>query len=179
MADLLGMLVVLLLVVLPVVAALLFRNHVAYRIPGDVLRIVSIGGFYLLALAGAGWGSLAVLASAFNLGGLYPVTTHPIDDTYYFTQQEYGFVTMTSSGYDLTFYQQRPYWLDQDLGKVQLECSGKETIRATLQPVQGGRIRLRIAADNQQRLDTTLNTAPPFNFRRTFEDHTLDFSQRP
>lgn len=173
------LLALVLLVLLPIVATWLFRSRVAYRIPGGALRLVSTASFYLLALVGFGWGSLAMLSNIFDLDGLYPTITHPIDDTYYFTQQEYGFVTMTSQGFDLVFYRQRPFWLDQKLGAVQLECSGKELVRATIVPAGNERIRLRIAADAQERLDTTLNTAPPFNFRRTFEDRTLDFANRP
>jgi len=65
-----------------------------------------------------------------------PIITRPIDDTYYFTQQQYGFVTMMSGGYNLTFYRQRPFWLDQELGKVQVECAGNEAIHVTLAPTR-------------------------------------------
>ncbi|MDO7887282.1 hypothetical protein Q5H89_18060 [Hymenobacter sp. CA2-7] len=107
-----------------------------------------------------------------------PTTTHASNGSYYFTQQEYGFVTMTSSGYNLTFYRQQPFWLDQEIGKVQLECAGSEAVQATLALGRNGYFRLRIATDNQERLDTTLRSGVLFNFRRTSENHTLDFSKR-
>lgn len=161
---------------LVLVLTLAFQSLVAHRISNDVARVVAVGLFFVVALAGSAYGLLALALSAVFYT---PTTTHSIDDTYYFTQQEYGFATMMSSGYNLTFYQKRPFWLNQELGKMQLECLGKETIRAKVKPVGNGHISLRIAADAQERVDTTLDTASPFNFRRTFEDRTVDFSKRP
>jgi hypothetical protein len=149
---------------------------IARHIANDIVRIVAVGLFFVAALIGGAWGSMSlVLATIFS----YPTTSHPINDTYYFTQEQYGFVTMMSGGYNLTFYRQRPFWPDQELGKVQLECVGSEVIHATLVPTHAESFRLRIAADNQERLDTIVASRVPFNFRRTFEDKTIDFAKRP
>ena len=153
-------------------ATLVFQRLVGSRIAHEAVRLVAVGLFFVVALAVSTWGALALVVGA----ALSP-TTHPVNDTCYFTQQEYGFVTTSSSGYDLTFYQQRPFWLDQELGRVQLECAGQERVKATIQLVNGERIRLRVEADSQMRLDTVLGITPPFHFRRTFEDRSIDFSR--
>lgn len=165
----------LLLLGLVIVTTLVFKMLVACHIANDIVRITAVGLFFITALIGGAWGSISLV---FNSIFSYPVTSHPINDTCYFTQEQYGFVTMMSSGYNLTFYRQRPFWLDQELGKVQLECGGREAIHATLVPAHAGSFRLRIAADNQERLDTTIASGVLFDFRRTFEDKTLDFSKR-
>jgi hypothetical protein len=157
-------------------ATLAFKILVARHIRNDVARIIAVGLFLIVALVG---GVLGGLSLAFDAIFSSPTTSHPIDGTYYFTQQQYGFVTMMSGGYNLTFYRQRPFWPDQELGKIQLECTGSEAIRATLMPTHAKSFRLRIAADNQERLDTMLASGAPFNFRRTFEDKTIDFAKRP
>jgi hypothetical protein len=157
-------------------ATLAFKMLVARHIANDVIRIIAVGLFLIVALAGGALGSISLaLDTIFSS----PITSHPINDAYYFKQQQYGFVTMMSGGYNLTFYRQRPFWPDQELGKVQLECTGSEAIHATLVPTHAGNFRLCIAADNQERLDTMLTSGAPFNFRRTFEDKTLNFSKRP
>jgi hypothetical protein len=146
------------------------------HINNHIIRIVAVGLFFVVALVGGAWGAMATVFDAIFFT---PVITRPIDDTYYFTQQQYGFATMVSNGYNLTFYRQRSFWSDQELGTVQLECAGTEVIHAMLLPTHMATFRLRIAADNQERLDTTLISGIPFNFRRTFENRTLDFSKRP
>ena len=158
------------------IATLAFNMLVARHIANDIVRIVAVGLFFVAALIGGAMGSMALI---FDTIFSSPVTSHPISDAYYFTQAQYGFATMVSGGYDLTFYQQRPFWPDQKLGKIQLECSGREAIQATLVPTHTESFRLRITSDNQERLDTMLASRTPFNFRRTFEDRTLDFSKRP
>jgi hypothetical protein len=157
-------------------ATLAFKMLVARHIRNDVTRITAVGLFFIVALVG---GALGCISLAFSSIFSSPTISRSINDSYYFTQQQYGFVTLMSSGYNLTFYRQRPFWPDQELGKVQLECVGNEAIQVTLVPTHVESFRLRIAADSQERLDTMLAAGIPFNFRRTFENKTLYFSKRP
>jgi hypothetical protein len=157
-------------------ATLAFKILVAHHIDNDIIRIVAVGVFFVTASIGIAWGIISLIfKSIFS----YPITSPPINNDYYFTQEQYGFATTMSSGYKLIFYRPRTFLPDQELGKIQLECTGREVIHATLVPTHMESFRLRIAADNQERLDTTLAFETLFNFRRTFEDKTLDFSKRP
>ncbi|WP_223650040.1 hypothetical protein [Hymenobacter psoromatis] len=161
-------------------AALVFKALVAYRIHNDVIRITSVGFAYLAALLGCLWCALPpLIGSAIDPANAYSIANISIDDAYYFTRQGYGFVTMVSHGYSLTFYQRRPFWFDKELGKVQLECASQELVRATIAPAGNEHVRLQIVADNQVRLDTTLGVVRSFDFQRTLEDRTRNFSQRP
>ena len=138
-----------------------FKSFIAYRIPNDVLRIITIGLFSLAScfgfVAGCTW--LAV-------GAMYPTTTRGINDTYSFTQQPYGgFATSDSYGYDLVFFQNRDFWLDKEIGKVRLDCGGNEDVAAEIKPGLNNHNRLIIKLNNVAAVDTVLSFDENFDLK--------------
>lgn len=98
---------------------------------------------------------------------MFPTTTRGINDDYSFTMQPYGMAFTSSQGYNLVFYRNRSFWFDQELGKIQLECAGRETIATDIIAGHNNVNRLLIKADNAMVLDTTLSFDQPFDFKHS------------
>ena len=145
-----------------VVSTVFFKSFVAYRISNSVLRIITIGLFFLASCFGFVWGCAALV-----LGNMFPTTTCSIDDDDSFTMQPYGMAFTSSQGYNLVFYRNRSFWFDQKLGEIELECIGTEVISATITAGHNNVNRLVIKADNATAVDTMLSFDRPFDFKHS------------
>jgi hypothetical protein len=142
-------------------AAALFKKYVGRSIKSDVLRISLVGFVFSIALAGGICGAGALVFSA-----MYPTTNHPIDDTYAFSEQPYGFATTASNGYLLTFYRTHSFLPDEQIGAIDLECMGTEQLEAEIVNGRRDYNRLILKVNQETALDTMLHFDQPFHFKR-------------
>lgn len=102
---------------------------------------------------------------------MYPTTTSIIDNTYSFTQQPYGFVTSSSSGYKLIFYENQDFWFDKEIGSVKINCAGIERVTSEIRPGRDNYNRLLIKLDGVVIVDTTLTFKDNFNLLHRMHDY--------
>jgi hypothetical protein len=92
-----------------------------------------------------------------------PVVHQEINSDYYFTQKTYGWVT-NLGGKELYFYQNRPYWFDKKLGRVDVSEQTGE-FDASVISLSDTSIILTIKTNQVLVLDTVLTIRRNFDVR--------------
>lgn len=107
---------------------------------------------FLAIITGIPWLGITLL-----FGEIYPVITHKINDEYSYSQQEYGFVTTSSQGYNLNLYRHRNFWFNKEIGSIRLECAGNEDVSVNVIDGHHNVNRIIIMTKSDTALDTMIS----------------------
>lgn len=108
-------------------------------------------------------GFLIPLFTFFSLMPEYPIVTKKINDKYYFSQQEYGWVG-SMPGKHLYFYEKTKYWFDKEVGHIQWQI-GTGNMNVKIEDINfSNKKRLIVEENNKLALDTILPFDKKFDF---------------
>lgn len=144
----------LLIVLLAIAAgtAIYFHSKLAVIISNGFVRQLVTALVFLAIIIGLPWLGITLL-----FGEMYPVITHEINGKYSYSQQEYGFATTSSQGYDLNLYQHRNFWFNKEIGSIRLECAGNEDISVNVVDGHHNVNRIIIMTKRDTALDTMVS----------------------
>ncbi len=157
-----GLLLLIILLVIAAAAAIYFHSQLVDIISSQTVRQLVTALFFLAIVIGLPWLGISLL-----FGETYPVSTHKINDEYSYSQQEYGFVTTSSQGYELNLYRHRFFWFDKKIGSIRLECAGNEDISINLMNGHSNVNRITIKANQATVLDSMVSFDTPFAIARS------------
>lgn len=99
----------------------------------------------------------------------YPVIKKQINDQYYFTQQEYGWVT-SMPGKHVYIYRNRLWWFDKEVGYIdKFLDTGDLDIKITA--AKGSKVRLSLFSGQSLEMDTVIDPEKQYlEISRSYRD---------
>ena len=108
-------------------------------------------------------GFIILFDTFFSIIPEYPKVTKKINDSYYFTQQEYGWAG-SMPGKHLEFYKSNTIWFDKNIGHIQWQI-GTGDINAKFENANKNDRRIILTENNKLVLDTILSSDKHFDFK--------------